>query len=131
MLPIGATLIAALSVSSTLGLPGRQTITPLPSIEVTAPRDVTSVKGLNDALSALSKKATECVKAGGKPETCQCSDPQDLSSLRRGYESLIKEHPDWKDQLVTYQYVNQEGRNISGTLVLQNLRRQLEALKCQ
>jgi hypothetical protein len=27
--------------------------------------------------------------------------------------------------------LNKEGRNISGTLVLENLRRQLEVLKCE
>ena len=46
------------------------------------------------------------------------------------YDSLIKQHPAWKDQLLSYQTVDKQGRNISGTLVLQNLRRQLEALKC-
>ena len=51
--------------------------------------------------------------------------------MRKGYAMLIQQHPDWKDQLVSYQYVNKEGKNISGTLVLQNLRRQLEALKCE
>jgi hypothetical protein len=53
-----------------------------------------------------------------------------LMRLRNGYATLMKRHPGWKDQLVSYQYVNQEGRNISGTLILSNLRRQLEMLKC-
>ena len=131
MFPITVMLIAALYVNSTFGLIAEQAAKPLPSIEVTAPKDVTNVDALNDSLSSLSQKVTACVKAGGKPETCQCSDPKDLSSLRKGYESLIKQHPDWKDQLLSYRYVNQEGRNISGTLVLQNLRRQLEMLKCE
>jgi len=131
MFPITVMLIAALYVNSTIGLGAEQAVKPLPSIEVTAPKDVTNVEALNDTLSALSQKVTACVKAGGKPETCQCSDPQDLTSLRKGYESLIKQHPNWKDQLLSYRYLNQEGRNISGTLVLQNLRRQLEVLKCE
>lgn len=38
--------------------------------------------------------------------------------------------PDWKDQLLSYQTVDKNGRNLSGTLVMQNLRRQLETLKC-
>ena len=123
-------LIAALGASSTNGLALQQAIKPLPTIEVTAPKDVASVEALNDTLSALSQKVTACVQAGGTPETCRCSDPQDLTALRKGYESLIKQHADWKDQLLSYRYVNKEGRNISGTLVLQNLRRQLEVLKC-
>ena len=107
-----------------------QTPKPLPTIEVTDPKDQASVKMLNDTLEALSKKVTACVDAGGKPETCRCSDPQNLAALRMSYDSLIKLHPAWKDQLLSYQTVDKQGRNISGTLVLQNLRRQLEALKC-
>jgi hypothetical protein len=124
-------LIASWSVNSTIGLANEQGAKPLASVEVTASKDVTSVQALNDTLSALSHHVTACVKAGRKAETCQCSDPHDLTRLRKGYESLIKQHPDWKDQLVSYHYLNQEGRNISGTLVLQNLRRQLEMLKCE
>jgi hypothetical protein len=106
-------------------------IKPLPSIKVTAPTDVKDVAALNDTLEALSKKVTACVGGGGKPESCRCSYPQELTALRKGYDSLLKQHPAWKDQLLSYQYVNPEGRNISGTLVMQNLRRQLEALKCE
>jgi hypothetical protein len=124
-------LIATLYVHSTIGPPVEQAAKPVPSIEVTAPKDVTNVEALNDTLSALSQKVTACVQAGGKPETCQCSDPKDLIRLRKGYESLVKQHPDWKDQLLSYRYVNREGRNINGTIVLQNLRRQLEQLKCE
>jgi hypothetical protein len=42
----------------------------------------------------------------------------------------MKQRPEWKDQLLSYRSINKEGRNISGTLVLQNLRRQLETLRC-
>ena len=109
---------------------GAQVVKPLPSIEVTDPKDLANVQALNNTLGVLSQKVTACVDAGGKPETCQCNFPKELMSLRNGYATLMKQHPGWKDQLVSYQYVNQEGRNISGTLVLSNLRRQLEMLKC-
>src|SRR6185437_2260042 len=115
-------VLLALCCTLSLALPAAQEPKPLPTIEVSDPKDLKDVQGVNDALSSLSEKVTACVKAGGKPETCQCSYPQNLSSLRKGYESLIKEHPGWKDQLVSYHYLNNEGRNISGTLVLQNLR---------
>jgi hypothetical protein len=107
-----------------------QAIKPLPTIEVTG-KDVAVVQGVNDTLGALSEKVTACVSAGRKAEECRCSFPQDLARLRRTYDTLIQTHPDWKDQLLSYQYFNKEGRNISGTLVLQNLRRQLETLKCE
>ena len=125
------TLIVAFYVNTAAGLAAGQAVKPLPTIEVTAPKDVADLRALNDSLSALSEKATACVKAGGKPETCPCSDPKDLTSLRKGYASLIKQHPEWKDQLLSYRYVNQERLDISGTLVLQTLGRQLEALKCE
>jgi hypothetical protein len=116
-----------------LDLPATQAqqIKPLPSIEVTAPGQVLSLEAVNDALGTLSEKVTACVGAGGKPETCRCGYPEDLARLRRGYEGLMRQHPEWKDHLLSYRYVNKEGRHVSGTLVLQNLRRQLETLKCQ
>ena len=103
---------------------------PLPTIEAKAPKDVSMVLSLNDTLSALSEKVTACVDRGRPVETCRCSYPQELAALRTKYDGVIMAHPEWKDQLISYQFVNKEGRNISGTLVLQNLRRQLEMLKC-
>jgi hypothetical protein len=107
-----------------------QTPAPLPTIEVKAPADVAAVDALNDTLSALSQKVTACASAGQPVEKCRCSYPKELGSLRSKYNELVKQHPAWKDQLLSYQYINREGRNMSGTLVMQNLRRQLDALKC-
>jgi hypothetical protein len=107
-----------------------QTITPLPAIEAKAPKDIATVEAVNDAMEAFSRKVSACVTAGGPAGKCRCSYPQDLASLRTRYDGLITQHPGWKDQLVSYQYINKDGKNISGTLVLQNLRRQLEALTC-
>jgi hypothetical protein len=121
MLPMAMTLAVLLG----------QAIKPLPTIEVMAPADVTAVHGLHDTLGTLGEKVTACVSAGRKIEECRCSYPQDLARVRKGYETLIEQHPDWKDQLLSYQYVNKEGRNVSGTLVLQNLRRYLEPMKCE
>src|SRR5262249_49024501 len=104
---------------------------PLPTIDVTDPKDRASVRAVNDSLQRLSERVTACVNAGGKVETCRCSDPSDLASLRKGHDALIKEHPSWKDQLLSYQTVDKAGRSVGGTLVMQNLRRQLETLKCE
>ena len=108
-----------------------QAVTPLPTIEVKTPKDVASVEAVNDTMAALSQKVTACVAAGGKAEVCRCKYPQELSALRRASDALLKAHPEWKEQLLSYQYINKEGRNISGTLVMANLRRQLDALKCE
>ena len=131
MFPIVLMRSTLLSVGFSVALLAAQAFKPLPTIEVTAPKDITSVEALSGTLDAVSEKVTACIKGGGKAETCQCRYPQELSLLRKRYESLVEQHPDWKDQMLSYQYVNKEGRNVSGTLVLQNLRRQLEALKCQ
>ena len=75
---------------------------PLPTIDVADTNDRARVLAVHDTLERLSEKVTACVTAGGKTETCRCSDPADLASLRKGYD----------------------------TLVMQNLRRQRETLKC-
>jgi hypothetical protein len=131
MFNIITVLLAVLWSGSISVLTAGQAVKPLPHIEVTAANDVANLRELNDALSTLSEKVTACVKAGRTPEVCQCSYPENLASLRTRYAKLIQQHPEWKDQLLSYQYVNKEGRNISGTLVLQNLARQLEVLKCK
>lgn len=108
-----------------------QAVAPLPTIEVTVPKDVALVESVNDAMTELSRKVTACVEAGGKTETCRCSDPHDLTALRKGYAALIEHHPEWRDQLLSYRSVNKDGRNVSGTLVMPNLRRQLDDLRCK
>jgi hypothetical protein len=108
-----------------------QTGTPLPAIAVSAPADVAVVEGLSDALTALSRTVTSCVDAGRKLETCQCSDPQNLARLRKDFDTALTAHADRRDRIVSYQYVGKDGRNMSGTIVFSNLRRQLETLKCE
>ena len=125
MIAIALLLLAA-------GAPGgAQTPQPLPHIDVTAPKDVTAVQMVNETMAALSRKVTSCVDAGGAAETCRCKYPPELAALRKAYDSLAKLRPEWKDQLLSYHYQNKEGRNISGTLVMQNLRRQLETITCE
>src|SRR5690348_8683815 len=121
MFNITISLLAVLWSSSISVLAAGQAVTPLPTIEVTAAKDVANVRELDDALSMFSQKVTACAKAGRTPEVCQCSYPENLVRLKTSYAKLIQLHPEWKDQLLSYHYVNKEGRNISGTLVLQNL----------
>ena len=123
--------IQAMLLSTTLAILQQPAVKPLPAIQVTAPADVTAVEGLHDAVGSLAEKVTACLGAKRAGENCGCSYPQDLARIRKGYETLIQQHPDWKDQLLSYRSVTREGRPVSATLVLQNLRRQLEALKCE
>jgi hypothetical protein len=104
--------------------------TPLPTVEVKTPKDVAVVEAVNNAMAALSEKVTRCVTAGTPAERCRCSYPRELATLRTKYDGLITRRPKWKDQLLSYQYIDKQGRNIAGTLVLQSLRRQLDVLTC-
>ncbi len=108
-----------------------QAVVPLPTIDVKGPKDVAAVLAVNETMAALSQKVTACVSGGQPVEKCRCGYPNELAALRAKYDTLIAQRPEWKDQLLSYQYVNKDGRNISGTLVMANLRRQLETLKCQ
>jgi len=123
--------IQVMLLAMTLGVLQEQAIKPLPAIEVTAKADVAAVEGLHDALGALGEKVTACLTAKRPGVNCGCSDPEGLAKVRKGYETLVQQHPDWKDQLLSYRSVTKEGRPVSATLVLQNLRRQLDALKCE
>jgi len=124
-------IVAALGAMSVAAFGAAQASKPSSSIEVTAPKDLAAVNGLNDALTALSEKVTACAKTAKKPETCQCSYPQELKNLRTRYADVVRLHPDWKDQLLSYQRLDKEGRKISGALNLEGLRRQLDMLKCE
>jgi hypothetical protein len=101
------------------------------TIEVREPKDVVDVQALNRLVTALSKDVTACVDGGKAPATCRCQYPPEITALRTGYAEALKQHPAWKEQVLSYQYVNTEGRNMSGVLSIQTLRRQLEGLKCE
>jgi hypothetical protein len=127
---VPAALIVALCAHSQVGPSASQDAKRSPTIDVQAPKDLASVRALNDALSALSQKVTACVTAGGTAESCSCGYPTELAHLRTRFTALLNEHPAWKDQALTYQYAAQ-GRTISGMLDLDNLRRQLETKSCR
>jgi len=100
-------------------------------IEAKSPADIAAVSLINDSMAALGRKVAACV-AGGQPVgKCQCNSPAELGRLRLAYENLVRQRPEWKDQVLGYQYHDKTGKNISGAVVMQNMRRQLEALKCQ
>lgn len=123
------TLMAAMHMDSPIALAQQ----PAPSstrIKIDDPKDVADVRALNELVTTLSRRVTACVDAGRQLATCRCSYPHDVASLRSGYDTFIKGHPRWKDQMLSYEYLDR-GRTISGVLSLQTLRRQLESLKCE
>jgi hypothetical protein len=131
MLRLASMLALVVCAVGVVGAASAQTPEPVPMIQVTAAAEIASVQAINDALSALSRKVTACVDGGRKLEACQCSAPQELTNLRSRYDSVIKQHPAWKDQVVSYQYIDKDGRNRSAVLALSVLRRQLDILRCE
>jgi hypothetical protein len=99
-------------------------------IKIDDPKDVADVRVLNELVTSLSRKVTACVDAGRELATCRCSYPDDVGGLRTGYDTFMKRHPRWKDQMLSYEYAV-KGRTITGVLSLQTLRQQLESLKCE
>ena len=95
------------------------------------PADVASVQTVSEALSTFGQKVTACVDGGRALESCRCSAPQELANLKLRFETVIKQHRAWKDQVVSNQYIDKQGRNMSGVLALNTLRRQLEMLRCE
>ena len=107
-----------------------QTAQPAP-IKVSGARDVVEIRTLNGFVTAFSKSVTACVDAGSPIETCRCRYPQDALNLRNGYNDFVKRHPDWKDRMLSYEYVDEGGRTLSGVISIPTLRRQLDGLKCK
>jgi hypothetical protein len=100
-------------------------------IKVSNAQDVVDVRTLNGFVTAFSKSVTACVDAGSPIETCRCRYPQEALNLRKGYNDFVKRHPDWKDQMLSYEYVDDGGRTMSGVISIPTLRRQLDGLKCE
>ena len=100
-----------------------------PPIKVSNVQDVADVQALNGLVTAFSKGVTACVDAGSPIATCRCRYPQEALNLRKGYNDFVKRHPDWKDRMLSYEYVDNGGRTMSGVISIPTLRRQLDGLK--
>ena len=63
---------------------------------------------MDQAIVNLSNKVMECVQSKLAPANeCFCLYPQELSHVRKTYESTIEQHPDWQNKIVSY---TQEGK---------------------
>jgi hypothetical protein len=100
-------------------------------IKVSNPQDVIEVRTLNGFVTAFSKSVTACVDVGNPIETCRCRSRREAINLRKGYNDFVKRHPDWKDRMLSYEYVDDGGRTMSGVISIPTLRRQLDGLKCE
>ena len=103
----------------------------LAPVKVSSPREVMEIRKLNGFVTAFSKSVTACVDAGSPIGTCRCRYPQEALNLRKGCSDFINRHPDWKDRMLSYEYVDDGGRTMSGAISIPTLRRQLDGLKCE
>ena len=94
-------------------------------IQLTKPEDIRQASIVDQAIVALSDKVMECVhrKLAAASE-CSCFYPQELSRVRSAYERTIRQHPGWKNKVVSYTL---EGRTYA--VSLDGVNRQLQR-KC-
>jgi len=94
-------------------------------IPLTKPDDIRHASSMDQAIVSLSNKVMECVRGKLAPDSeCFCLYPQELSHVRKTYEGTIKQHPEWKNKVVSY---TQEGRTFA--VSFGGVSRQLE-IKC-
>ncbi len=80
---------------------------------------------MDQAIVSLSNKVMECVRGKLAPDSeCFWRYSQELSHVRRTYEGTIKQHPEWKNKVVSY---TQEGKTFA--VSFGGVSRQLE-MKC-
>ena len=94
-------------------------------ITLTKPGDIQQASVMDNAIVRLSNKVMECVRDKLAPDNqCFCLYPQELADVRTTYEMTIKEHPNWKNRVVSYA---REGKTVA--VSFGGVSRQLES-KC-
>ena len=94
-------------------------------IPLAKPDDIRHASSMDRAIVSLGNKVMECVRGKLAPDSeCFCLYPQELSHVRKTYEGTIKQHPEWKNKVVSY---TQEERTFA--VSFGGVSRQLE-IKC-
>jgi len=94
-------------------------------IQLTKPEDIRQASTVDQAIVGLSNKVMECVQRKRAPASeCSCLYPQELSRVRSAYERAIRQHPGWRNKVVSYTL---EGRTYA--ISLDGVNRQLQR-KC-
>ena len=72
-------------------------------IHLTKPEDIRQASTVDQAIVALSNRVMDCVQRKLAPASeCFCQYPQELSRVRSAYERTLRQHPDWKNKVVSY-----------------------------
>ena len=94
-------------------------------IQLTNPEDIKDASTMDRAIAQLSEKVMECTRRKLTPAgECFCLYPPELARVRNTYEGTTKQHPDWKNKIVSYSV---DGR--THAISLAGLNRQLQT-KC-
>jgi hypothetical protein len=98
---------------------------PEQTVALTKPDDIRHASLMDQAIVRLSNKVMECVRGKLAPDNrCFCLYPQEVSQVRKIYEETIRQHPEWRNKMVSY---TQEERTFA--VSFDGLSRQLD-IKC-
>ncbi|MFN0194578.1 MAG: hypothetical protein ACKVP5_21815 [Aestuariivirga sp.] len=82
-------------------------------IELSAPNDIALVRPLSAAIDAVGKAVTECLKAGGDPQQCQCDNLDSIALFNKETAKLLAERPQWKDAMLLVRNFGSGGESLS------------------
>jgi hypothetical protein len=72
-------------------------------IELTSPEEIQDASVMDRAIGDLGSKVMECVQGKLAPaDRCFCRYPQQFSEVRKTYEQMLRQHPEWKGKAVSY-----------------------------
>jgi len=95
------------------------------TVALTKPDDIRHASLMDQAIVRLSNKVMECVRAKLAPDNrCSCLYPRELSQVRKIYWQTLRQHPEWRNKVVSY---TQEERTFA--VSFGGLSRQLD-IKC-
>ena len=76
---------------------------PEQTITLIQPDDIRHASVMDQAIVRLSNKVMECVRGKLAPDNgCACLYPDELFQVKKTYEETIKQHPGWKNKIVSY-----------------------------
>lgn len=119
---VGALVLATMVSADVLAQAGT------PSLRVTDPKEVAVLRSLNARIDALSRQVSICVeKKLAAPESCMCRYPNELSALRKEFQSTVRAYPAWSSRAVTWTD-NSSGSPVGHTIAIAHLGPELD--KC-
>jgi hypothetical protein len=73
---------------------------PAAEIVVTDEALMPDAEAVNDSMTIVTQRLTECTENETPPQACQCKFQNELGALRTAYDSALAKHPAWKGKIV-------------------------------